>query len=104
MKINKLNPLQLFLIAVLLAATLEVCDTYISNRFRTNVARIISGVFFGILALPLFIQGAVLSLKLKYSSWAAVNMLCVIAIIGWTIWISLILYALKNLQFTLPPF
>ena len=104
MKNTKSNPSSLFLIALLSTFILLAIDNYISNRLSTNVARIASAIIFGALALPLFAKGALLSVKHKHSALVALNIICIIFIIGWTVWISLILYAFKDFQLTLPPF
>jgi len=93
---------KLFLISVAAAGILLIIDAFISNRLSTNTSRIASSVIFGILATPLFIKGAIKSQRMKLSMWAALNAIAVIVIIGWMIWLSLILYAFKNFQLVIP--
>jgi hypothetical protein len=101
-KISKINIVQLFLASALVGGILLIIDTYISNRLTDNHGRIISGLVCGLFALPFFIVGANKSFKAKNSLWAALNVLMIVLIIGWTVWLSLIVYAFKDFQLVLP--
>jgi hypothetical protein len=100
-KLN-INVLHLFLIAVAIAGILFLLDTYISNRLSTNGERIVSGIICGFFAVPLFVLGATKSLRMKSSAWAALNIVAILFIIGWTLWLGLILYTFKDFQLVIP--
>jgi hypothetical protein len=100
-KLN-LNVLHLYLVAVTVAVILLILDTYISNRLPTNSGRIVCDIIMGFCALPLFIIGAIKSLRIESSIWTSLNILAVMLIIGWTALTSLALYAFRNFQLVLP--
>ena len=93
---------KLFLISIAVAGILLLTDTFVSNRLSTNVGRIVSSIIFGFFAIPLFILGASKSFKMKLSTWAALNVIAVIVIVGWTLFISVVLYAFKDFQLVIP--
>ena len=99
------NALAKLLIALLVAGALFVINLYLSNQYlTTNMARIFSGVISATLALPLFIAGTFTAIKRQSALWVAANIAFIALIVGWTIWISLILYAFRDFQLTLPPY
>jgi hypothetical protein len=95
MKVSK-NLAFIFVDAVTISAIILGIDTYFSNRAGTNIKEIIVNVIAAILALPLFIIGFKRATKEKSSTWVGLNSLAILVIVGWTIWISLILYAFKD--------
>ncbi|MGZ6004717.1 MAG: hypothetical protein ACXWLH_01055 [Candidatus Saccharimonadales bacterium] len=95
---QKLNVMQFFYFSLLIAACLFLIDIPVSNRVNNNSAKIISSAIFGLFELVPFIFGAVRSLKLKNKPGAALNLLLMIIITIWTVWICLFLYGFKDFQ------
>jgi hypothetical protein len=48
------------------------------------------------------VLGATKSLRMKSSAWAALNIVAILFIIGWTLWLGLILYTFKDFQLVIP--
>jgi chromate transport protein ChrA len=98
MKIAKNLPYTFFL-AIVISAVIFGLDAFISNRVGSNLKEILSGVIAAVLALPLFILGLAKASKVKSSIWVILNSFAIIVILGWTTWISWILYAFKDFHF-----
>jgi hypothetical protein len=104
MKKNRLSPRNLFLVAIVVACILFTLDSNVSNNVLTdNISRIYSALAFGLVGLLLFIIGARQSLKTKSSSWAALNILAIAIIIGWTILSCMALWIFNDFPLVLPP-
>lgn len=97
MRIAKNLPL-IFIVAITVSAIIFGIDTYLANRIGSNEKEIAVNGIATILALPIFIVGFKKATKAKSNFWVALNSLAILMIIGWTIWISLVLYAYKDFQ------
>jgi cation transport ATPase len=93
---------KVFVISIILAGLFFVIDVFVSNRASNYVQSISSSVIFGILGLVPFTYGAVKSWEQKNYNLLILNVLAIIIIVGWTLWISLIVYGFKDFQLTLP--
>ena len=98
---HNINVLQLFILSKIVAGLLMALDTLNTNRLSTNVGRMASTIICDALAIPLFVLGATKSIKMKYSAWAALNIIAIIVILFWTVWICLVLYAFKGFHFVI---
>jgi hypothetical protein len=102
MKLRNLNPLQLFIVAVFVASASLAIYGYVNDHIITKTPSIFANIGFGVAAITLFVLGAVQSIKGKYSTWAAINILAVILIVAYTVWISVVLYAFRDFRLVLP--
>lgn len=102
MKKTKLTLSKHFLVSIFVAAILFIADIFISNRLSNNQSSIVISVIFGTLSIPLFAIGGTKALRARSYDWVAANVLAIAIIIGWTLWMSLMLYAFKDIKLVIP--